>query len=104
VSEDIARKVLIAHKNATDWILAHPEEAIELAMTAMSLSQEVATAAFYNIKFVYAPYIPAYVEFLEKLVALNPAIEMDSPKIPTGMTTQTFIEYFVNTTLLESIV
>ncbi|OLS14408.1 MAG: ABC transporter, substrate-binding protein, aliphatic sulfonates family [Promethearchaeota archaeon CR_4] len=100
---DIVAKVLKVHVKATQWILDNWEAAKEIAMADMNLSNEQATAAMSNVGFQYEPILSEYVTFLQKLVALNPSIAMNSTYIPAGMNETQFINYFVNTTILHSI-
>lgn len=100
---DIVAKVLKVHVRATQWILNNWESAKQIAMTAMNLSYEQATAAMGNVGFKYNPILTEYVTFLEKLIALNSAVTMSSPNIPSGMNQGQFINYFVNTTILQSV-
>ncbi len=100
---DIVAKVLKVHVRATQWILNNWEAAKQVAMEKMNLSYEQVTVAMGNVGFSYDPSLPEYVNFLQKLIALNPSVSMSSPNIPPGMTEALFIDYFVNSTILQSI-
>lgn len=100
---DIVLKVLKVHVRATQWISNNWEAAKQIAMTEMNLSDEQASAAMGNVGFQYDPHLPEYVTFLQKLIALNPSINMSSPYIPPGMDETQFINYFVNVSYLHSI-
>ena len=43
------------------------------------------------------------VEFVEKMVELNSEISLSSPNIPAGLTATTFIDYFIDTSIIESL-
>ncbi len=100
---DVVAKVVKVHVRATQWILNNWEAAKQIAMAKMNLSYEQATVAMDSVGFRYNPSLPEYVTFLQKLIALNPSVTMSSPNIPTGMTETQFISYFVNTSILQSV-
>ncbi len=100
---DVVEKVIEIHVQATEWILENPEEAIQIAVHAMGLSQAEAEAAFYNVEFVSQPDLETHTEFLHKLVELNDMISMDSPQIPEGMNESEFINHFIDTIILDSL-
>jgi len=101
---DIVAKVLKVHVRATRWIVDNWEAAKQIAMDEMNLSNEQATAAMSNVGFQYDPILPEYVKFLQKLIPMNiPGISMSSANIPAGMTETQFTSYFVNASILHSI-
>ncbi|MHA1610588.1 MAG: hypothetical protein ACTSYU_00925, partial [Promethearchaeota archaeon] len=102
-NSEIAEKVIRAHIDATKWIHNNPQEAIELAMEKMNLTEDQAILAIANIGFVYMPDLGKMVEFIDKMVELNDAVELDSEFIPSGLTSTTFIDYFVDTSIVSSL-
>ncbi|MHA1745031.1 MAG: ABC transporter substrate-binding protein [Promethearchaeota archaeon] len=100
---ELAEKVIKVHKRATQWILDYPVEARTIAMEKMNLTEEQAIEAMANIGYVYAPDMAMMVEFVEKMVELNSEISLSSPNIPAGLTATTFIDYFVDTSIIESL-
>lgn len=102
-NSEIAEKVIRIHKKATEWIHDNPQEAIELAMEKMNLTEEQAIMAIGNIGYVYMPDLTKMVEFIDKMVELNDDVELDSPFIPSGLTSTTFIDYFIDTSIVSSV-
>ena len=99
----IVKKVLKVHKEATDWILNHWDAAKAIAMDKMNLSEEQATVAMANIGYVYDMDLAQMVLFVEKLVDLNPGISMNSPNIPSGLNASSFIDWFVDSTMIDAL-
>lgn len=100
---ELAEKIIAVHKRATEWIIDYPDLAKAIAMEKMNLTDEQATEAMENIGFVFAPDLAMMVEFVDNMVRLNLAISLDSPNIPAGLTATTFVDYFVDTTIIESL-
>ncbi|MCF2141456.1 MAG: ABC transporter substrate-binding protein [Candidatus Lokiarchaeota archaeon] len=97
------KKVLKVHKEATEWILNNWNEAKQIAMDKMNLSEEQAALAMANIGYVYQMDLAQMELFVQKLVNLNDLISLDSPNIPSGSTTTTFIKWFVDPSILASV-
>ena len=72
-------------------------------MEKMNLSEEQAAAAMSNIGYVYGLDKSKFVEFVDKLVELNPDVSLDSPYIPSGMTSAQFIDWFIDDTYLSAL-
>ncbi len=102
-SPDKVEAVLRVHKRATEWILSNPEEAKQIAMKWTNLSHEQATVAISHIGFVYRIQKPTLYAFMEKLVHLNPSIKLDSPFIPPGLNASEFIDWFVNSGIIDAL-
>lgn len=101
---DIVKKVLAVHKRATMWILENKEEAIQFAMESFHLTEEEAKKAIDNTNYIYSNELTQYIEFVDLLLALNDQASLSKPHLPSGLTSQTFVEnYFVNFTLINSL-
>ncbi|TFH29866.1 MAG: ABC transporter substrate-binding protein [Promethearchaeota archaeon] len=100
---EIAEKVIRAHKRATEWIHDNPELAVALAMEKMNLTEEQAILAIANIGYVYMPDLIKMAEFVDKMVELNDEVSLDSPYIPSGLSATTFIDYFVDTSIVSNL-
>ncbi len=99
----IANSVLKVHKRATEWILNNWDEAKAIAMEKMNLSEIQAGIAMDNIGYVYDMDIAQMEIFVDKLVDLNEYISLDSPNIPEGSNSSTFIDWFVDSTMIDAL-
>ncbi len=93
---DIVQKVVAIHKEAEEWILSHPTEAIQIAVDWLEMDLTPVTNAFNNIIYDYnlnRTGIEMYLNFLidEELVDMLPA------------NTGTFLDNFINTTIIDSL-
>jgi len=100
----IAKSVLKVHKRATEWILNNWDDAKAIAMKEMNLSDIQAEIAMGNIGYVYDMDIAQMELFVEKLVDLNEYISLDSPNIPEGSNSSIFIDWFVDSTMIDAII
>ncbi|MHA1819365.1 MAG: ABC transporter substrate-binding protein, partial [Promethearchaeota archaeon] len=102
---DIVKKVLDVHIKATKFINdpANRDEVVQIAVNRLGISPEIAQFAISNVGYIYEPDKEKMVEFLDKLVTFN-TVTFPSQYTPEGMTNRTeFINYFVNTTILDTI-
>ena len=96
-------KILKVHKRATEWILENWEDAKTLAMEKMFLTEDQAAIAMANIGYVYNMDLVQMELFVEKLVKLNDLIGFDSPNIPEGLNSSTFIDWFVDPSYIQAL-
>jgi len=102
-NSEITLKILKVHKEATEWIWTHWDEAKQIAVEKMNLSEEQAELAMANIGYVYQMDIAQMELFVQEMVDLNDLISLDSPNIPSGATISSFIDWFVDPTLIASV-
>lgn len=101
---DIVKRVLAVHKQATEFILAHPDEAKSIAMNKMGLTEQQATVALDNTAYLYTSELTEYITFVEKLLALNSQAQLTASHLPAGLTATTFVEdYFFDFSVINSL-
>lgn len=98
---DVVQKVLNVHKQATDWILKNPEEAKQIAMYELNLSNDQATMAIANIGYEYLVDKMIYTEFVQKLLAVNPTVNSNFGSNFAGINASQFVDSIVNAELAE---
>lgn len=99
--EDVVRKVLDVHKQATQWIIDNPEEAKQIAMYELNLSYEQATIAIANIGYEYLVNKTLYTEFVQKLLAVNPTVSSSFSSNYPNINASQFVDLIVNAELVE---
>lgn len=102
-NSETVMKVLKVHKLATEWIWSHWDEAKQIAIEKMNLSEEQAEIAMANIGYVYQMDIAQMELFVQKMVDLNDLISLESPNIPSGSTVSSFIDWFVDSSMIDSL-
>ena len=100
----IVEKVVQVHKETTEWILTHWNEAMEIAMQKMNLNAEQASTAMSNVKYVWNVNKTQMISFVDKVIQFNPNVNFSSPGIPSDITNSTaFIDWLVKTDILEKL-
>ncbi|MHA1510542.1 MAG: ABC transporter substrate-binding protein [Promethearchaeota archaeon] len=102
-NSSIVNSVLKVHKRATEWILNNWDDAKAIAMDKMNLSEIQAGIAMGNIGYVYDMDIAQMELFVDKLVDLNEYIGLDSPNIPAGLNSSSFIDWFVDPSYIQAL-
>lgn len=93
---DIVQKVVEIHKEAEEWIVSHPAEAISIAMDWLEMDQEPVENAFNRIIYEYNVNVTGLELYLNFLIQEG---QIESGKAPSNITA--FFETFVNTTYID---
>ena len=92
---DIVQKVVDIHKRAEEWIVNHPDEALQIAIDWLGVASEPVETAFNRIIYDYdvnRTGVEMYLEFL-----------IDQGLVTMGLDqVDTFLNGFINTTFVES--
>jgi len=92
---DIVQKVVDIHKRAEEWIVNHPDEALQIAIDWLGVASEPVDTAFNRIIYDYnlnRTGVEMYLEFL-----------IDQDLVTMGLDqVDTFLDGFINTTFVES--
>jgi len=91
---DIVEKVVKLHQEATDWIVTHPTEAINIAVDWLEMDETPVTTAFNRIIFDYNLNVTGIETYLKFLIS-QPEVILNPPDDITE-----FLNGFINTTLL----
>ncbi|MHA1339942.1 MAG: ABC transporter substrate-binding protein [Promethearchaeota archaeon] len=103
---DLVKKILKVHVRATNFINnpANYNEVVSIAVQQLGLSENVVKTALENVGYMYTPDLDKMIEFVQKLVYFG-TVSMNSELLPQNINNETdFINYFVDTTLLDEIV
>lgn len=95
---DIVEKVVAIHKEAEEWIVSHPAEAIQIAIDWLEMDSTPVTNAFNNIIFDYTLNRTGIEQYLNFLIDEEQLI---SEKIPSNI--GTFLNNFIDTTIIDSL-
>ena len=95
---DIVEKVVAIHKEAEEWILANPSDAIQIAIDWLEMDETPVTNAFNNIIFDYNLNRTGIEMYLNFLIDENQII---LAKIPEDI--GAFLDSFINTTIIDSL-
>lgn len=95
---DIVEKVIAIHKEAEEWIVSNPTEAIQIAINWLEMDETPVTNAFNNIIFDYNLNRTGIEMYLNFLIDENQII---SEKIPSDI--GTFLNGFINTTVIDGL-
>jgi NitT/TauT family transport system substrate-binding protein len=95
---DIVQKVVAIHKEAEEWIVAHPTEAIQIAIEWLEMDSIPVTNAFNNIIYDYNLNRTGIERYLNFLIDQNLLI---SDHIPSNI--GAFLDNFINTTIIDSL-
>ena len=95
---DIVQKVVAIHKEAEEWIVAHPAEAIQIAIDWLEMDSTPVTNAFNNIIYDYNLNRTGIERYLNFLIDQNLLI---SEKTPSDI--GAFLDGFINTTIIDSL-
>ncbi|RLI56875.1 MAG: hypothetical protein DRO87_06330 [Candidatus Thorarchaeota archaeon] len=93
---DIVQKVIDIHKEAEEWIVSHPTEAIAIAIDWLEMDPEPVETAFNRIIFDYNVNMTGLSIYLDFLIHEN---QLEVDKVPSNTTA--FLESFVNTTFVD---
>ncbi len=92
---DIVQKVVDIHKRAEEWIVDHPDEALQIAIDWLGVASDPVETAFNRIIYDYnlnRTGVEMYLEFL-----------IDQDLVTMGLDqVDTFLDGFINTTFVES--
>jgi NitT/TauT family transport system substrate-binding protein len=95
---EIVQKVIDIHAEAETWIIAHPEEAIAIAMDWLEMDETPVTTAFNNIIFDYNLNRTGIEMYLNFLIDEDFIITQNIPSdIPA------FLDSFLNTTFVDNL-
>ena len=95
---DIVQKVVAIHKEAEEWIVAHPSEAIQIAIDWLEMDSTPVTNAFNNIIYDYNLNRTGIERYLNFLIDQDLLI---SEQIPSNI--GAFLDGFINTTIIDSL-
>ncbi len=94
---DIVQKVIDIHKEAEEWIVANPIEAIQIAVEWLEMDQGAVELAFGRIIYDYSVNRTGLQMYLEFLIEED---QLETDKIPADI--NAFLDGFINTTFVES--
>ncbi len=94
---DVVQKVVEIHKRATDWIVTHVNESIDIATDWLEMEEEAVETAFHRIIFDYNVNRTALQVYLEFLIDQD-LLELTS--IPSDV--PAFIDEFVDSSFIEN--
>jgi len=97
-NNDLVKKLVKIHVDATRWIIENREEAIMVAKKWTNLSEEILNLAMENIIFLYKPNVEGVKQYIHYLLSFN---LINEGEIEEGI--DTFIERFVNTKIVEEV-
>ena len=95
---DIVQKVVAIHKEAEEWIVANPTEAIQIAIDWLEMDSSPVTNAFNNIIYDYNLNRTGIEMYLNFLIDEDLLI---SENIPSDI--EVFLDGFINTTIIDSL-
>ena len=93
---DIVQKVIDIHVEAEQWIIAHPAEAIQIAIDWLEMDETPVTSAFNNIIYDYNVNRTGLEMYLNFLIHENQLLPDKIPVNPSA-----FLDGFINTTFTE---
>lgn len=96
---DIVQKVVAIHKEAEEWIVSHPAEAIQIAMDWLEMDLTPVTNAFNNIIYDYNLNRTGIERYLNFLIDEDLLI---SEQIPSDI--GVFLDNFINTTIIDNLI
>jgi NitT/TauT family transport system substrate-binding protein len=94
---DTVQKVVEIHKEAEEWILNHPAEAIAIAVDWLEMDESAVETAFNRIIYDYNVNVTGLETYLNFLIDEG---QIEPGHAPTNITA--FFESFVNTTIIDS--
>jgi len=92
---DIVQKVVEIHMRAEQWIVDHPEEALQIAIDWLGIDPTPVETAFNRIIYDFNVNRTGVQMYLEFLIDQG-LVSMDSASVGT------FLDSFINTTFIES--
>ena len=92
---DIVQKVIEIHKRAEEWIVANPDEAIQIAIDWLGMDSTPVETAFNRIIYDYNVNRTGIQRYLEFLISQK-LVDMDLSQVSS------FLDGFINTTYIES--
>lgn len=95
---DLVKRVVKVHVEATRWIEANFEEAVEVAARWTNLPEETVELALGRIAFLYKPSVEGVKQYIRYLVEFE-ALRED--EIDGGI--DLFVQRFVNTQIVEEV-
>jgi len=95
---DIVQKVVAIHKEAEEWIVSNPTEAIQIAIDWLEMDSSPVTNAFNNIIYDYNLNRTGIEMYLNFLIDEDLLI---SENIPSNI--GVFLDGFINTTIIDSL-
>ncbi len=93
-SEDVVERVVHIHQMAEEWIVAHPAEALAIAVGWLGIDATPVETAFNRIIYDYNVNRTGLELYLQFLIAQD-MVEMEASEIGS------FLDSFVNTTFIE---
>jgi NitT/TauT family transport system substrate-binding protein len=94
---DIVQKVIDIHKEAEEWIVSHPVEAIAIAVDWLEMEQSAVELAFGRIIYDYNLNRTGLEMYLNFLIEED---QIESSKVPADI--DAFLDTFINTTFIEN--
>jgi NitT/TauT family transport system substrate-binding protein len=91
---EIAQKVVQIHQEATDWIVTHPTEAINIAIDWLEMDATPVSTAFNRIIFDYNLNVTGIEMYMDFLISEDQIVN-----VPTDVSE--FLDGFINLTYIE---
>jgi NitT/TauT family transport system substrate-binding protein len=76
---EVARALLRAHLQATEYIAKHPEEAVRIAIKHTGMEEKIVKRALRNVKYVSKPDVPGLEDYLSFLNRLG-FVKLENPQ------------------------